>query len=463
MHAAEHRHWGARTARPLATFVAMFAVLAVLAGPRLLRPSGDDHYVRMAAGWLAGRTTLDGAPPHGNDWARRSTWTLRDGRQLRGYPCVLPSCRERARTAGVDTLVTGGGARVEVPRASVVARRTDWLVSFPPGPAVALLPFVAALGPARTPDVAITAVLAALIPAWLVAWLDRRRGPQPAHLWAAAALGLASPLLLLGSHGSVWFTAQVCGALALLGFVTHAWELRAPARAGAWLGLAIACRPVLAFTAVFVAVIAGQRWWMQPAARMAVARALVRFAAPLLAIGAALAAFNLARFDHATEFGHRFLDVRWQARMQAIGLFSVTYLPRNAWAAFALLPTWTSAGPRWSIHGMSLLLASPWLAAVAHTRRVSSHGVALALAIAVVATPALLYQNSGQLQFSYRFALDWLPLAAVGLAMAGAFERRWVQVAVVGAAALQAYGAWLFARAPAALFVASHWPFPPEQ
>ena len=86
--------------------------------------------------------------------------------------------------------------------------------------------------------------------------------------------------------------------------------------AGVWLALAIACRPIdhLPAVLVFAVVLVATR--PRP-------RALVRFAVPLVIAGAAIAWLNWVRFEDPFEFGHRFLAIRWQARMQQTGLFAL--------------------------------------------------------------------------------------------------------------------------------------------
>ena len=81
------------------------------------------------------------------------------------------------------------------------------------------------------------------------------------------------------------------------------------------------------------------------------------------------------------------------------------------------------------------------------------------------AIPSLLYQNSGQIQFSYRFAVDWLPLVVVAITLGGGFRRRVLAPVLVAIAiAVQCWGAWYFARAPGRLFVTEPlgWPFEDE-
>jgi hypothetical protein len=72
---------------------------------------------------------------------------------------------------------------------------------------------------------------------------------------------------------------------------------------------------------------------------------------------------------------------------------------------------------------------------------------ALWITAAAVATPILLYQNSGWIQFGYRFSLDYLPFLILLLAVGG---RRFGRVAYALAAigiAVNLFGAITFDRA----------------
>lgn len=443
--------------RALAVFLAASAILAVLAGPGLLRPSRNNHYSHMAQGWLEGRLALAGDPPgypraH-DDWGRVYTLELRDGAVLRGFPCRTEACGERRRE-GAEVFLTTRGEQVEVPRREVVRRSATWYVTFPPGPALVFLPGVALWG-LGFPDVLFTLLAGAAIPALLLRLFARARPGRPReHLLACAAWTLASPACFVAAHGSVWFSAQILGALFLVLHLGAAWSAAQPARAGLWLGLAIACRPHLALAAPFFLL-----EWRREGPRLA---ALLRFAAPLLAIGAALAWLNWARFDDPFEFGHRYLDIRWQERIQTFGMFSTRYLLRNLECLLWLWPQ-VQLQPfalRWSIHGMGLVFGSPWLLALVRAREPLPQRPGLWLAALAVALPDLLYQNSGQVQFSYRFMLDFLPLLLLLLVGGGGARGRLFAALVAASAALQLHGAWLFQRAPGRLFVAdSTWPF----
>ncbi len=444
-----------------AVFLAAFIVLAAISGARLLRPSQHNHFSHMAQGWLEGRLALPGEPPgyatrtH-DDWGRVWTLTLADGSVVRGQQCHTDPCN-KARRGGLDTWRTTRGEQLELPRGTIKQRQATWYVTFPPGPALVMLPGVALSG-LNFPDVLFTALCGALIAAFLFNFLERIRPAHTReHLWAVAAWTVASPACFVAAHGSVWFTAQVLGAMFLVLHLASAWDARQPVRAGLWLGLAVACRVSLAFAVPFFLL----EWWRH-GRRLAT---LLRFLAPLTVIGLVLASLNIARFDDPFEFGHRYLDIRWQERIQTHGMFGLHYLRRNLEAMVWLVPQVSAAAPylRWSIHGMGLLVGSPWLLLLVRARQRFPQRLGLALAALAVATPALLYQNTGQVQFSYRFALDFLPLLLTQLVVGGGARGRLFPALVLISAAIQLHGAWWFARAPGWLFVRDPWwPFPPE-
>ena len=443
--------------RGLWVFLAAFAVLARLAGPGLLRPGRNNHFVHMADGWLDGRLALAGDPPgypraH-DDWGRVWTLRLHGGTRLRGDLCRTAACDLRRRD-GVETWRPTVGPPVELRRRDILARTSAWYVTFPPAPALLMLPGVALWG-LGFPDILFTVFAGALIPVFLLRLLARvRPGHLREHLWVAAAWTFASPACFVAAHGSVWFTAQVLGALFLVLHIDAAWDARQPLRAGLWLALAVLCRVSIAFALPFFLL----EWWRADRRFPA----LARFLGPLILFGLAAASFNWLRFDDPLEFGHRYLDIRWQPRIQTLGMFSPAYLWRNLECMLWLAPQLTPQ-LRWSIHGMGLLFGSPWLLLLARARRPFAQRTGLALAALAVALPALFYQNSGQLQFSYRFALDFLPLLLVLLSVGGGARGRWFPALVLLAAAIQLYGAWMFGRAPGRLFLPdAWWPFTPE-
>ena len=467
--------WLRARARPLIAFVFTFGVLALIAGKTLTKPSPNNHFVHMASGWLEGRLHHDGRPPgycdakrrragkcryhRFDDWAMLKTLELEDGTEVQAYPCRTKACNEARKTERVETWYVTGQGWTDFPRGSFRRGKETWFVSFPPGPAALMLPFVAAMG-LKTPDVLLTAIAAAFIPVVLLGFLDRTRGTDDGrgttHLLLALALSLGSPACFLGASGNVWFTAQVFGALALTGYVSFAWDLHRPTLAGLCLGIAVACRPTMAVAVLFF----GWEWWRK-GRPMPV---LIRFVGPVLLIGAALMALNLARFDDPFEFGHRFLEIRWQARIQQYGLFHPRYLSRNLECFLWLMPK--QAWPmKASLHGTAIWLLSPWvlLAVLVRGRFPQKWGLVITLLALMI--PALLYQNSGQTQPTYRFAMLWLPVLAALLAHGSALRfKRLTLVVVVVSVLLQSWAAWMFVRKKGELFVTDPlgWPFEAE-
>lgn len=460
--------------RVLAAFVVSLIAL-LLAGSAgsesPLTPSRNNHFTYQAAAWLDGRLALDDDPPgfcsaadrrartckqhtH-DDWAAVWTLELRDGSKVRGLPCHTQACRaERGR--GESFRLTDGQTR-QFARGEIRARTRTWYVSFPPGPAALMTPAVLAFG-LDAPDRLITMLLAAAAIALFLHMLDSRRGARAEHLWATAAVGLASPLFFLGAHGSVWFTAQVMATLGIIAYLHLGWDTKRPFWAGLALALAVSARPHVGLAFVFFAA----AWWRDGRDP----RTALRFAAPLVVMAVILGALNFARFDDPLEFGHRFLDIRWQTRIQETGLFALEYVPRNVRCALALLPVFSPVAPffRVSVHGSAIWVGAPWIFALAGARERFDGRSALLASAGLIALVPLAYQNSGQIQTSYRFAAEWMPIALAAVVFGGGAERRWfAPLVVVGALFTLLTTVW-FAFDPESLFVLEPmgWPFESE-
>ena len=466
--------------RGLWVYLATLLLAGLLAGPERLSASTNNHFTHLAQGWLEGRLALESDPPgycsaqerragrckqhRHDDWAVVWTLELDEGESVRAFPCRTEACRS-LRTQGLQRWwVVGEGWR-DFERNSLRSKSAQWYVSFPPGPALLFLPGVALWGLAFW-DRLFTALLFAAIPVVLLHFLDRERGRVGRNgrenLYASLALAWVSPALLLGSHGRVWFTAQIVGALFLSLYLHGAWKARRPGLAGFALALAILSRPLMVAALPFFLI----EWRRERKRAHTSWSALGRFLIPLVLFGLAAAWLNWSRFEDPLEFGHRYLDIRWQARIQSIGLFSFEYLGRNLRCLLSLMPQVQDKFPylRFSIHGSALWLSVPWLLYLATSKKMQGRGLTLSLCALAIALPALLYQNSGQVQFSYRFALDWLPLVIPILAIGGAASRRGFLLTLLLGFALNLYGAYFFARDPGHLFVSKPlgWPFQEE-
>jgi hypothetical protein len=401
---------------PLAVFVVGLLVFGAFSYKRLLTHSNDNHYVYMADGMLHGRLALEGRPPHLNDWAKY------DGK---------------------------------------------WYVSFPPAPAILMMPAVAIWG-LDFNDRIFTLFFAAAGPA-LLFWLlqlmvARGRFERSTREIALLALvfGTGTVYFFSAVQGSVWFTAHMVGGVLLLAYAIASLDGRHPILAGLFLGLAFATRPpmLVAFPFFLHEMLrphapadAPTAWaWLRDALKaMGWKRLVLRclaFGAPLAVILGLLMALNAARFDDPFEFGHKYLQVRWVARIEEWGLFNYHYLGRNLTVALALVP-WISHSPPYfgvSRHGLALWFTTPVLLWILWPKARTPLYTALAVTAAAVAIPDLLYQNSGWLQFGYRFSLDYAPFLMLMLAASGRrFGRLFVALAIVGIA-INAFGAVTFDR-----------------
>jgi hypothetical protein len=145
------------------------------------------------------------------------------------------------------------------------------------------------------------------------------------------------------------------------------------------------------------------------------------FALPLALIVAATMWYNAARFADPFEFGHRFLQIRWRPRIETWGLFSTHYLPRNLTVFLLSVPWWMPTSPfvRISRHGLALWFSTPNLLWSLWPKKFDATTLALWAGVLPTAICTLLYQNTGWIQYGYRFSLDYLPLLFVLVALSG--------------------------------------------
>ncbi|MGB5504576.1 MAG: hypothetical protein WBM75_19440 [Polyangiales bacterium] len=394
--------WERRWALPLVIFVLCSGLYGATAAGRLLRPSPNNHYVHVAKAWLQGRLDIGGDPPGTNDWACFDT--------LDRGPCP----EGRYSFSGPD------------------AERYRWYVSFPPLPAILLLPFVAVFG-LGTLDALFWVLFAGLGPMvlFLVLRFLRESGQSQRSvrddLLVTALFAVGSVYYFVAVQGTVWFAAHVVATTFVCMYLFFSLDARRPAAAGFALGLAFLCRPATLLLAPFFlvqAVSAGKEQGRRTSSATArVLHAFAIFALPLALILAATMWHNAARFGDPFEFGHRFLQIRWRSRIETWGLFSTHYLPRNLTVFFLSVPWLMSTSPfvRISRHGLALWFSSPNLLWSLWPKKLDPTTLALWAGVLPAATCTLLYQNTGWIQFGYRFSLDYLPLLFVLVALS---ERR---------------------------------------
>jgi hypothetical protein len=189
-------------------------------------------------------------------------------------------------------------------------------------------------------------------------------------------------------------------------------------------------------------------------------RTLLRFGAPAAGVIGVLFLHNYLRFQRFTEFGHTYLNIAWAERIQRWGLFNYHFLSRNLAAALVLMPRVLAKHP-WvqvSNHGMSMFVTSPNLAYLFAPRDRSKLATPLWLTVLATALPSLLYQNSGYIQFGYRFSLDYMVFLVMLLAVGNRPITKTFKLLVIVAAAINLFGAIIFDRYPEFTYEDSFFP-----
>lgn len=168
------------------------------------------------------------------------------------------------------------------------------------------------------------------------------------------------------------------------------------------------------------------------------------FAIPVALLFGLSLLHNAARFDDPFDVGYRHLQVAWQARMQKWGLFHYHYLAKNLGVMFTSLP-WIEP-LRINAHGLALWVTTPAYVYLLWPRNPRPGYAALLVTAACVGVPELFYQNTGWMQFGYRFSNDYAGFLFCALALSGRRLGVTFWVLTVWAIAINTFGAVTFDR-----------------
>jgi hypothetical protein len=402
--------------------VATGVVFACAPPDRITRHSNANHYALLADSWLRGRLDLGHPPP---DYTQNNDFASYQGR---------------------------------------------WYVSFPPFPAVILLPAAAVAGsPERLRDGQIFFWLAGIGPALLFLALEklRRTGhsrcSELTNVALTALFTFGTVYFFTAVQGTVWFAAHVVAVPLTAAYLMCAVGGERPFWAGLCIVLAFATRgPPIALGAALFGLEALRVSLREPPPRdrgvlrgvwgvidwPVLLRRLAWFVAPILAVLALLMWHNHARFGRVMEFGHNLLTVGWRPRIDRWGLFNYHFLARNLGVMLTSLPylTGVPAHVQINTHGLALWVTTPVYLWLLWPRQVTWLWRNLAVTVALVALLDLCYQNSGWLQFGYRFSNDYAVYLIAMLAVGGfRFGRLFWTCAVLGVA-VNTFGALTFDR-----------------
>jgi hypothetical protein len=440
-----------RVRAPLLIFLFSFVVLSLFSGDRFWRASPDNHFVYLADSMLHGTLEVRGNPPHGNDWASIDTLTLRSGETMRGMWWD--------RSEGKFLTTTGEFFDLSPLEMRGMQQDRTYYVSFPPTPSLLMMPGVLLWGMSFN-DVIFTIFFASLNVSlfWLLLRDLYERGRirllSTDRLWLTAMFGFGTAHLWCSVQGAVWFTALVVGVTFTLLYMRAAIDARAPFWAGIFLGIAFAARTPLLYSVLFFAAFFffpdgrlrrdwGARFWVDG----------IKFAIGPLVVGLLLLWMNAVRFDDPGEFGHRYLAAGQIDRIKEYGLFNVHFLGRNLLAALALVPQFLPREPYVQIsqHGMALWFSTPaflyFLTPRSPGERIDRVWLYIfALTLASIALPHIFYQNTGWVQFGYRFSMDYLPYLVILLAFGRDRLSAFFKALIVLGFAVNAFGAITFGR-----------------
>ncbi|MBS2020443.1 MAG: DUF2029 domain-containing protein [Deltaproteobacteria bacterium] len=433
-------------------YLGCLIVFAILAGDRLKTHTAYNHFAHMADAWLHGREDLRFGPPAyagGNDFA------LFEGK---------------------------------------------WFISFPPFPAVLMLPFVWLSGsPENFRDGQFIVWLAGIGPAVLFLVLEklRRTGRSPRteseNLQLAILFAFGTVYFFTAVQGTVWFAAHVVGVGLMALFLLCALDAERPWLAGLLLGLMFLTRVTTTLVGVFFVfeafrvaytkngrelpsegtILDRAQTVIRDADRGVLLGLLGRVAAPAAIAFLWAARLNYVRFHDPRPwaFGHEYLQVGWQARIKRWGLFSFHFLSRNLTVMLTSLP-WRPAPaehaqrPPFHIsgHGLALWFTSPFYLWLARPAKTGFLYLAAGVAAFGPLFANLLYQNSGWFQFGYRFSNDYALLLFVMLAVSVKRLGPAFWIAAAWAIGWNLFGAMSFERAPFGAYYWNDptWVFPPD-
>lgn len=445
-----------------------FVVLCFTSFNRIKGPSTDPHFVYLANTYnamiasnfseeVAKRRAdkvafeLDRQPPHYNDWASYWELTLKDGEVVRGI--------WQGRQGSGDFRLLNKSVMRLTPQ-EIASRKQRYFISFPPGPALFMMPLAAILG-YQVNDVLFTIFVAALNVMLFFMLLERMakggrtgRSRQENH-WLTLLFAFGTCHYWLSVMGQVWFTAQVMGVMWTLLFIHASIDAKHPFLAGLAIALGFSTRTPLLFTSIFfflfVLFPGGQR--LSKAQLGWAFKKLVLFCIPCLTIGVSLMVMNKIRFDALGEFGHTYLAAGQLQRVKEYGLFDQHFLAKNLTSLFTLMPQLKAQAPfiQISKHGMSMLITTPafiyllWPKPRQGRADVYWHR-ALWATVAACAIPGLFYQNTGYEQFGFRFSLDYTPYLLLLLATGRQPITRAFKALILWSVAVNTFGAITFKR-----------------
>jgi hypothetical protein len=436
------------------TFALLYLLLAVVGPSGLLRtgvwPFVNQHLLQVRA-WVGDDIVAPGeagevdriipVEPRLDVTPYFRTWAMGDSRErilLSNLACGVKDDAPDARLRPVRYVKT------DTLESQIQLERLQCHVGSPLGPAFLMLPLYLVLGSALATQwlgAMLGGLGVALIDLLLGWWLEAVRGARPVNRNERTGLvvlaGLGTMWIWLTPQGGMWMFAHTVATCALTLALVLAWRRR-----WIWAGLAFAFAitsrpPTLLAMPLLLAILYYRR---QSTAALLASKSPARLRSlalaalfPAVLVGVQLT-LNQARFWNPVEVGYRFMITppELRQRIDAHGPFNPAFLVDNV-RYLLLQPPVTVVDPDdggvkfpflvSDPHGMGVFFVTPaflviFLAGHRHWRVPGLLRVCW-ISLGLVTLPALLYFNTGWVQWGGRFLLDgwpmWLMLTSLGL------------------------------------------------
>ncbi len=303
-------------------------------------------------------------------------------------------------------------------------------VTFPPGPSVLLLPFVAIWGtdffhiPLLDTDFSqiyfsmILGAVNAVLFWYLLGLLNVGRTTK---LLLVPFFAFGTVHFFTATTGTAWHYAHVSAVFFLFLSIIFLLRRASPVFPAIFLGFAFLSREPTILAAPFFAFwIVRQRHesiFTKDALldRQSLSQLSV-FGAGLVPFVAFWFFYNVARFGGPLETGYGTLYERYgdlYPFYPHFGQFDVRNIPLHLYSMFLLAPDFVPVFMRPSPYGMSVFLTSPAFIYAAFVKRQHILKAASWMAIGFVSIPLFLHYSQGWVQFGYRFLLDFAPFLLI--------------------------------------------------
>jgi len=301
-----------------------------------------------------------------------------------------------------------------------------WYIPNPPLPAFLILPFVALWGVEGFNSTLFSLILSSTTSVFLFLILEELSSrkwiklSRSGNLWLVALFSLGTVQLWLAISSVMWFFCHICVLLFVAAAFYLAVKRYSPWLTGLALGLALLGRPnVFAlWPALFLMTLQlqlemdGKFSWKRMFG-WAVSSALPVF----LAVGFLLY-YNYLRFGNFLDFGY--VNINGSARVvrlvQEYGMFNPYFIPINLRAMLFALPELKAKCDYYfpSGNGLTLIATTPAFLYAIRRFKFSRWLLGCWISILISAGLLLMYHNTGAVQISYRYVMDFvIPLCLV--------------------------------------------------